>query len=109
MLAAAARLREQLAVRPEDRGRDVSDGDQARRPSRRPTSLTVPGLVLTAPGDPMTLRSNAVELARVWDGAMLRVVSKAKPAGLIEGTSLGPGWSGCPAPTEDAEDAFGRC
>src|ERR1700751_1623504 len=29
-------------------------------------TLKVPGLILTAPGDPMTLRSNAVELARVW-------------------------------------------
>jgi dienelactone hydrolase len=48
-------------------------------------ALTVPGLVLTAPGDPLTLRSNAVELDRAWDGAVLRIVSKAKPAGLIEG------------------------
>src|SRR6478609_5271412 len=33
--------------------------------------LTVPGLVLTAPGDPMTLRSNAVELVQVWKAATL--------------------------------------
>jgi hypothetical protein len=51
-------------------------------------SLPVPGLVLTAPGDPMTLRSNAVELARVWKGATLRTVKKAKPGGLIEGRRL---------------------
>jgi len=44
--------------------------------------------VLTAPGDPMTLRSNAVELARVWKGATLRTVKKAKPGGLIEGRRL---------------------
>ena len=51
-------------------------------------ALTVPGLVLTAPGDPMTLRSNAVELARVWKAATLRTVNKAKAGGLIEGSRL---------------------
>jgi len=50
--------------------------------------LTVPGLVLTAPGDPMTLRSNAVELARIWKPATLRAVNKAKAGGLIEGRRL---------------------
>ena len=50
--------------------------------------LATPGLILTAKGDPMTLRSNAVELDRVWDAAMLRVVSKAKPGGMIEGRRL---------------------
>jgi dienelactone hydrolase len=50
--------------------------------------LTVPGLVLTAKGDPQTLRSNAVELDRAWDGAVLRIVSKAKPGGLSEGRRL---------------------
>jgi hypothetical protein len=50
--------------------------------------LTIPGLVLTAPGDPQTLRSNAVELARAWDGAVLRTVSKAKAGGLPEGRRL---------------------
>jgi hypothetical protein len=51
-------------------------------------SLQVPGLVLTAQGDPMTLRSNAVEMARVWRSATLRIVNKAKPGGLIEGRRL---------------------
>jgi hypothetical protein len=51
-------------------------------------TLRVPGLVLTAPGDPMTLRSNAVELTRVWKTATLRTVSKAKAGGLIEGRRL---------------------
>ena len=51
-------------------------------------TLRVPGLVLTAPGDPMTLRSNAVTLARRWDGAVLRTVSKAKAAGFAEGRWL---------------------
>jgi dienelactone hydrolase len=51
-------------------------------------TLRVPGLVLTAPGDPTTLRSNAVELARVWEPATLRAVHKAKPGGVIEGRRL---------------------
>ena len=58
-------------------------------PAEEPAAgLAVPGLLLTAPGDPMTLRSNAVELARVWKPATLRIVSKAKPGGLIEGRRL---------------------
>lgn len=36
----------------------------------------------------MTLRSNAVELARAWKTATLRTVNKAKPGGLIEGRRL---------------------
>lgn len=50
--------------------------------------LTTPGLVLTAPGDPMTLRSNAVELSRVWKGGTLRTVSGGKAGGLVEGRRL---------------------
>jgi dienelactone hydrolase len=58
-------------------------------PAEEPAAgLSVPGLVLTAPGDPMTLRSNAVELARVWKPATLRTVSKAQAGGLIEGRRL---------------------
>jgi hypothetical protein len=58
-------------------------------PAEQPAaSLPVPGLVLTAPGDPMTLRSNAVELSRVWKSATLRTVNKAKAGGLIEGRRL---------------------
>jgi hypothetical protein len=57
-------------------------------PAEQPaTTLQVPGLVLTAPGDPVTLRSNAVELSRVWQTATLRTV-KAKAGGLIEGRRL---------------------
>lgn len=58
-------------------------------PAEEPAAtLQVPGLVLSGPGDPMTLRSNAVELARTWETATLRTVSKAKPGGLIEGRRL---------------------
>jgi dienelactone hydrolase len=51
-------------------------------------TLKVPGLILTDPGDPMSLRSNAVELARVWQTATLRAAPKAKAGGLIEGRRL---------------------
>jgi dienelactone hydrolase len=58
-------------------------------PAEQPAAgLKLPGLILTAPGDPMTLRSNAVELARTWDGSALRAVRKAKAGGLIEGRRL---------------------
>jgi pimeloyl-ACP methyl ester carboxylesterase len=51
-------------------------------------SLQVPGLILADPGDPMSLRSNAVELARVWKGSTLRSLRKLKAGGLIEGRRL---------------------
>jgi hypothetical protein len=50
--------------------------------------LAAPGLILTAPGDPMTLRSNAVELARVWKTGTLRTVDGGKAGGLVEGRRL---------------------
>ena len=36
----------------------------------------------------MSLRSNAVELARVWKSGTLRAVSKVKAGGLVEGRRL---------------------
>lgn len=60
----------------------------APRAEQPAAALWTPGLVLTAPGDPMTLRSNAVELTRVWDAATLRLVSDGKAGGLIEGRRL---------------------
>jgi pimeloyl-ACP methyl ester carboxylesterase len=58
-------------------------------PAEQPAaSLRVPGLVLADPGDPMSLRSNAVELARVWKGSTLRSLRKLKAGGLIEGRRL---------------------
>jgi len=50
--------------------------------------LTVPGLILADPGDPMSLRSNAVELARAWRPATLRTLKGVKAGGLIEGRRL---------------------
>ncbi len=58
-------------------------------PAEQPAAaLRVPGLILTAPGDPKTLNSNALALSRAWDTASLRIVSKARPGGLIEGGRL---------------------
>jgi hypothetical protein len=58
-------------------------------PAEQPAaSLPVPGLILADPGDPMSLRSNAVELARVWKGSTLRSLRKLKAGGLIEGRRL---------------------
>lgn len=60
-------------------------------PAEAPAAgLTVAGLILTDPGDPMTLRSNAVELARAWKPATLRATSKTKSGGLVEGRRLAP-------------------
>lgn len=63
----------------------ASTSPRAEEPA---AGLTAPGFLLTAPGDPMTLRSNAVEMARVWDKATLRLVSGGKAGGLIEGRRL---------------------
>ncbi len=58
-------------------------------PAEQPGStLQVPGLILADPGDPMSLRSNAVELARVWRTATLRDVKKVTAGGLVEGRRL---------------------
>ncbi|BBZ73662.1 dienelactone hydrolase family protein [Mycobacterium paraseoulense] len=52
------------------------------------TTLKLPGLILTAPGDAKSLNSNALSLSRAWDAATLRIVSKAQPGGLVEGRRL---------------------
>jgi hypothetical protein len=58
-------------------------------PAEQPaTSLQIPGLILADPGDPMSLRSNAVELARVWRTATLRNVKDVTAGGLVEGRRL---------------------
>ena len=51
-------------------------------------TLKVPGLILTAPGDPTTLNSNALPLSKAWGAATLRVVDKAEAGGLVEGRRL---------------------
>jgi dienelactone hydrolase len=47
-------------------------------------TLQVPGLVLATPDDQKSLRTDALEVAASWDGAVLRVVEKANSAGLAE-------------------------
>ncbi|CDO87119.1 hypothetical protein AWC29_19700 [Mycobacterium triplex] len=58
-------------------------------PAEQPAeSLKVPGLILTAPGDPKALNANALTLSSAWNSATLRMVSKAEPRGLGEGRRL---------------------
>jgi hypothetical protein len=58
-------------------------------PAEQPAAtLKVPGLILTTPGDPTTLNSNALSLSRVWDASALRIVKKGEAAGLAEGRRL---------------------
>lgn len=58
-------------------------------PAEQPAAtLKVPGLILTTRGEPRTLTSNALALAGAWDAATLRIVGKARPAGLVEGRRL---------------------
>lgn len=47
-------------------------------------SLKTPGLVLSAPDDPQSLRTDATDLARAWKGSVLHIVSKAESAGMAE-------------------------
>jgi hypothetical protein len=58
---------------------------QAEKPA---AGLRVPGLILSADGDPTNIRSNAGELAAAWRAATTRTVTKAKPGGLVEGFRL---------------------
>lgn len=51
-------------------------------------SLRVPGLVLATPDDGPSLRTDALEVAAGWDGAVLRVVDKAEAGGLAEKRGL---------------------
>ncbi len=56
-----------------------------RPPALAPaSSLTVPGLVLSAPDDPQSLRTDALHLADAWKGSVLHIVSKAESSGLAE-------------------------
>jgi dienelactone hydrolase len=60
-------------------------------PAEQPAaSLKLPGLILTAPGDPKALNANALALSSAWGSATLRIVSKAEPGGLSEGRRLAP-------------------
>ncbi|MCE9516190.1 MAG: hypothetical protein K8R24_09730, partial [Mycobacterium sp.] len=50
--------------------------------------IRVPGLVLATPDDATSLRTDALEVAAGWDGAVLRVVDRAKTSGLAERRGL---------------------
>jgi hypothetical protein len=47
-------------------------------------SLKTPGLVLSAPDDAISLRTDALDLAGAWKGSVLRIVSKAEATGMAE-------------------------
>nr|HRD14726.1 hypothetical protein [Mycobacterium sp.] len=54
-------------------------------PSQQPAAgLKIPGLVLAAPDDAQSLRTDALELAQAWEGSVLKIVAKAKASGLAE-------------------------
>lgn len=58
-------------------------------PAAQPAlGLRLPGLVLAAPGDPLSIKSDAAELSAAWRSATLRTVTKAEPGGLVEGFRL---------------------
>ena len=50
--------------------------------------VRVPGLVLATPDDATSLRTDALEVAAGWDGAVLRVVDNATTSGLAEKRGL---------------------
>lgn len=52
------------------------------------SALRMPGLVLATPDDAVSLRTDALEVAHNWDGAVLRVVDRARATGLAEGRRL---------------------
>lgn len=47
--------------------------------------MKLQGLILSAPGEAMTLRSNATMLSHAWPSAIHRTIVKAEAAGLGEG------------------------
>ena len=54
-------------------------------PAQQPAAtLKVPGLVLSSPDDPQSLRTDAHDLAEAWPGAVLHIVRKGQSAGLAE-------------------------
>ncbi len=64
--------------------------------------LRVPGLVLATPDDADSLRTDALEVAQAWDGAVLRVVKKASAGGLAEKRRL-TGLLGFPGSSDDTQ------
>ncbi|MDI3314708.1 MAG: hypothetical protein QJR12_10670 [Mycobacterium sp.] len=71
-------------------------------------TLTVPGVIFSAPGDAKSLRFNAVELSQAWGTAVLRVIRKGRAEGLAEGRRLTKafGLGGPHRPTQNAVRAL---
>lgn len=67
-------------------------------------ACTVPGLVLATPDDATSLRTDALEVAAGWTGAVLHVVDKAKAGGLAERRRL-TGLMGLPASSNRTQKA----
>jgi len=65
-------------------------------------TLELPGLVLAAPDDATSLRTDALEVGARWDGAVLRVVDKAGAAGLAERRRIA-GLLGFPGSSDDTQ------
>ena len=65
-------------------------------------TLDVPGLVLATADDATSLRTDALEVAAGWDGAVLRVVDKAGAAGLAERRRIA-GLLGFPGSSDDTQ------
>ncbi len=66
--------------------------------------LEVPGLVLATPDDATSLRTDALDVAEAWDGAVLRVVKKARAGGLAEKRRL-TGLLGFPGSSDHTQKA----
>ena len=83
------------------RGRDAGQAE-GRRSRRSPTitkppaeepaaTLKVPGLILADPGDPMSLRSNAVRAGPGLEGRRAAHTRQGRSRGLVEGRATGSG------------------
>lgn len=71
----AGRLRSAAAIFP------ANTRPSAEEPA---ATLTIPGVVFSAPDDPSNVRFNALELARAWPGSVLRTVHKSEATGVAE-------------------------
>ncbi len=64
--------------------------------------LSVPGLVLATADDATSLRTDALDVAAAWDGAVLRVVKKASAGGFAEKRRLA-GLLGFPGSSDETQ------
>ena len=90
-------------------GGAVPVGHQTVRREPAAERLRFPGLVLATPDDATSLRTDALEMAAAWDGAVLRVVNKARAGRTWPRNAASPGCSACPAPAAPPRSRCGRC